>query len=165
MMKRKSLMQNAKPYLKSEAGAVTADFIIISAALIGMGLATVNAIVIGINALGGQVEQSLSSTSVVQLQFGPITLPPYEIQRLDAAGTASWTATFAAMTDAQLHDQAYLRHTQFTTLLAEMKWSQAIQRVDYYHLITQEHLARGLSMPSDLPSTETLFQMYNDARA
>jgi hypothetical protein len=158
-------MQNAKPYLRSESGAVTADLIIISAALIGMGLATVNAISIGINVLGGQVEQRLSTAPVVALQFGPITLPSYEVQRLDAVGIATWTATFAAMTDVQLRDQAYLRHTQFTTLLAEMKWSQAIQRVDYYHLITQEHLARGLSMPSDLPSTETLFQMYNDARA
>jgi hypothetical protein len=156
-------------FWSDDSGAISVDWVVISAALIGLSVAT-------ISALRTEMTQMASSTAAFISTIGlgsdtgtPMSLvpdtPAYSLQRLDADAEASWTATFAAMSDTQLQAQVELRHTQFTTHLEAGQWSQALQRVDYYHLITQELSARGLPFPAGYPNTETLFQMYNDARA
>lgn len=149
-----------------ESGAVSVDWVVISAALVGLSAATIGVL------RPSATDFAISTANMIASVAGgaePTTtepaISPYKLQCLDADAEASWAATFAAMTDAQLHAQVDLRHTQFTTHLDARQWSQALQRIDYYHLITQELSARGQPFPAGYPNTETLFQMYNDARA
>jgi Flp pilus assembly pilin Flp len=50
-----------------EAGAVTVDWVVLTAAIVGLGLAVVASVRTGANAVGSQISSSLSSASVVRL--------------------------------------------------------------------------------------------------
>ena len=54
-------------FLCSEDGAVTVDWVVLAAAVVGLGVATVGAVRSGVTALGSDVSTSLSSASVVSL--------------------------------------------------------------------------------------------------
>ncbi len=164
----------ARKFCSDQSGAVTVDWVVLSASVIGIGLAGMASVSGGVNSLGAAIGASLSGAQVAAIDFQsaapvdpvqPAQPQPYSIQRLEGAELATWTATFAAQTDAQLLSQTTLRHTQFLNHVANQQWTQAAQRMDYYHLINQELATRGLSRPADLPTTEELFQIYNDARA
>jgi hypothetical protein len=56
-------------FLKSESGAVTVDWVVLSASVVGIGLASVAATSDGVRALGQDVSTSLSSASVARLEL------------------------------------------------------------------------------------------------
>lgn len=148
-------------FLTSDSGAATIDWVVLSALIVGLVVSTASYVGDGVLSLAVSLRDSLSSANIADGQAGH---PPYEIQRLDDAKLAEWTGTFAAMTDQQLLGQVALRQEQFETLLAEQKWTQALQRVDYYHLISQEIASRGMSMPNDAPTAAMLYAEYQRAR-
>lgn len=57
-------------FITNESGAVTVDWVVLSAAIVGLGLTTVAAVRGGVNALGSDVSTSLTDASVAQLDFG-----------------------------------------------------------------------------------------------
>jgi Flp pilus assembly pilin Flp len=54
-------------FRKDEAGAVTVDWVVLTAAIVGLGLAVVASVRTGANSVGSQISSSLSSASVVSL--------------------------------------------------------------------------------------------------
>ena len=54
-------------FFKSESGAVTVDWTVLAAAVVGLGIATVGAVRAGVIDMGADIETSLSSASVVSL--------------------------------------------------------------------------------------------------
>ena len=54
-------------FLKAEGGAVTVDWVVLAASVVGLGVASVAAVRSGTNALGSDINASLSSASVVSL--------------------------------------------------------------------------------------------------
>ncbi|MFN4057094.1 MAG: hypothetical protein ACK4HW_02785 [Roseinatronobacter sp.] len=58
-------------FLSEEAGAVTVDWTVLTAAIVGMGLVSVGAVRTGAISLGGGIEGALSSATIAR-PFGPI---------------------------------------------------------------------------------------------
>lgn len=162
--------ERLREFVRAEPGAVTVDWVVLTAAAVGLSIGAVGTLSVGTTGLGGAIQSSLSGASVALLGQGADAddedpgLPDYEIRRLDEAGVATWTATFAAMTDVQLAGQVDLRLSQFESHLAAQNWTQALQRVDYYHLITLELNSRGQSLPAGAPTAAQLYQTYLTAR-
>jgi Flp pilus assembly pilin Flp len=63
-MKIKALIEN---FRNDEAGAVTVDWVVLTAAIVGLGLAVVASVRTGANSVASQIQTSLSSASVVSL--------------------------------------------------------------------------------------------------
>ncbi len=51
-------------FLRSESGAVTTDFVVLTAGVVGLGLATVGVVTTGLETTSGDIEATLSGTSV-----------------------------------------------------------------------------------------------------
>lgn len=62
-----SLPPEIRAFLRAESGAVAVDWVVLSAAVVGMGVAAVGSVRSGISALGSDVSTSLSSASVASL--------------------------------------------------------------------------------------------------
>lgn len=60
-------MHSLRTFLQSEHGAVTVDWVVLTAAVVGLGIATVTAVRSGTNSLAGDVSTSLSGAEVASL--------------------------------------------------------------------------------------------------
>ncbi|MCL4675680.1 MAG: hypothetical protein KJZ59_06580 [Pararhodobacter sp.] len=60
----KSLIKN---FAADESGAVTVDWVVLTAAIVGLGLAVVTSVRTGVGTLGTSISTSLSSASVATL--------------------------------------------------------------------------------------------------
>ena len=56
-----------KNFLGNESGAVTVDWVVLTAAIVGLGLAVITSVRSGVQALGTDISNSLTSASVVSL--------------------------------------------------------------------------------------------------
>lgn len=65
-----------KNFLGDESGAVTVDWVVLTAAIVGLGITAVTPIVRGSNSMGEVVGQSLSDGSVAELDFSAIHSGP-----------------------------------------------------------------------------------------
>ena len=56
-----------KTFLNSESGAVTVDWVVLTAAIVGLGLAVITSVRSGVQSLGTDIQNSLTSASVASL--------------------------------------------------------------------------------------------------
>ncbi|PVH29352.1 hypothetical protein DDE20_08315 [Pararhodobacter oceanensis] len=56
-----------KTFARDDSGAVTVDWVVLTAAIVGLGLAVVTSVRTGVGALGTEISTSLSSASVASL--------------------------------------------------------------------------------------------------
>jgi Flp pilus assembly pilin Flp len=56
-----------KTFAADESGAVTVDWVVLTAAIVGLGLAVVTSVRTGVGSLGTSISNSLSSASVATL--------------------------------------------------------------------------------------------------
>jgi Flp pilus assembly pilin Flp len=56
-----------KTFHNDEAGAVTVDWVVLTAAIVGLGLAVIASVRTGANSVASQIQSSLTSASVVAL--------------------------------------------------------------------------------------------------
>ncbi|TDX29296.1 Flp family type IVb pilin [Rhodovulum visakhapatnamense] len=56
-----------KTFAKDESGAVTVDWVVLTAAIVGLGIAVLTAVRGGVNDLGGDIASSLSGAQVQSL--------------------------------------------------------------------------------------------------
>lgn len=61
------LFSFAKSFLADESGAVTVDWVVLTAAIVGLGLAVITSVRTGVTSLGTDISNSLTSASVVSL--------------------------------------------------------------------------------------------------
>jgi hypothetical protein len=89
----------ATSFLRSESGAVTVDFVVLTAGAVGLGLASLAAVASGAGGLGGAVEESLRQAHVAGASYlqgggfdpaGLIWWPGYEH---DGGAAAHWYGT------------------------------------------------------------------------
>lgn len=71
-------------FLTDEAGAVTVDWVVLSAAVVGLGVASVAAVRTGTSALAGDISTGLSSASVATLD------------ELGTDGACDWVCAYTA---------------------------------------------------------------------
>lgn len=60
-----------RTFCKSESGAVTVDWVVLTAAIVGLGVASVGAVRTGVESLGADIEASLTGASVGRLELNP----------------------------------------------------------------------------------------------
>ena len=61
------MLNTFKTFLGNESGAVTVDWVVLTAAIVGLGLAVITSVRSGVTALGSDISTSLTSASVVSL--------------------------------------------------------------------------------------------------
>ena len=61
------LLNIFKSFKNDEAGAVTVDWVVLTAAIVGLGLAVVTSVRSGVSSLAGDISSSLTSASVASL--------------------------------------------------------------------------------------------------
>jgi Flp pilus assembly pilin Flp len=61
------MMNTFKTFLSNDSGAVTVDWVVLTAAIVGLGLAVITSVRSGVQALGSDISTSLTSASVVSL--------------------------------------------------------------------------------------------------
>jgi len=61
------MLTTFKSFLGNESGAVTVDWVVLTAAIVGLGLAVITSVRSGVTALGTDINNSLTSASVVSL--------------------------------------------------------------------------------------------------
>jgi Flp pilus assembly pilin Flp len=61
-----------KSFARSESGAVTVDWVVLTAAIVGLGIAVITAISSGVGGLGGSIERSLSGITITAVDVNTI---------------------------------------------------------------------------------------------
>lgn len=85
-------------FLRNECGAVTVDWVVLTAAAVGLGLAAAVAVGSGAGALGDEIGASLSSTSVVALgEMGGQPWPNAGITNGQCPGRAALEGSYNAL--------------------------------------------------------------------
>ena len=92
-------------FLRSETGAITVDWVVLSAAIVGLGVASVTAVRTGTAALGTDIEGSLSGASVASLE-----LNPYRFRTMTQDGVF-WNSIPGRIAQMAAHTDADLRHS------------------------------------------------------
>lgn len=83
-------------YLKSDSGAVTVDWVVLTAALVGLGLATMAVVSMGVQDTSEDIQDQLEASDIISASFAPTS------EQLLAAYTplswneANWNANYAA---------------------------------------------------------------------
>ncbi len=62
-----TFLNTVKAFAASESGAVTVDWVVLTAAIVGLGLAVVTSVRSGVQSLGTDISNSLTSASVATL--------------------------------------------------------------------------------------------------
>ena len=62
-----AFLNTLKSFVANESGAVTVDWVVLAAAIVGLGLAVITSVRTGVSALGSDISNSLSSASVASL--------------------------------------------------------------------------------------------------
>ena len=87
-------------FLRDEAGAVTVDWVTLTAAAIGLGLAGVSAVSVGVRSLGTDVETSLTGASVAPLYDTTGVLYTMGEWGFDNGQTHGWSHSRLSSTEA-----------------------------------------------------------------
>jgi Flp pilus assembly pilin Flp len=61
------LFANIKSFAANESGAVTVDWVVLTAAIVGLGIAVIASVRTGTSSLAGSIQTSLTSASVASL--------------------------------------------------------------------------------------------------
>ena len=62
-----TFLNTAKAFVANESGAVTVDWVVLTAAIVGLGLAVITSVRSGVSSLGTSISNSLTSASVATL--------------------------------------------------------------------------------------------------
>lgn len=143
-----------KTFLKAEDGAVTVDWVVLSAAIMGLGIASVAAVRTGTVALGSDLETSLTGASVASI-MGFV----YQ-GRFEGGDYTDYMANADNFTDEQLM-------SGMESALQSLAWNddpgtydEYAESLDYYAAMRNIAEARGLEIPGDYPSIESLDSHY-----
>ena len=58
---------NIKNFAADESGAVTVDWVVLTAAIVGLGIAVITSVRTGVSSVAGEIEGSLTSATVTEL--------------------------------------------------------------------------------------------------
>lgn len=153
-------------FLTEDSGAVTVDWTVLAAAVVGLGVATVATVRSGTSALGTDINASLNSASVVSLDtLGDDGLFHPDDYSFLPANTAWWEAQwgmFDGYSDTQLTNYYNFALSQFySNALANNDQAYAAHRYNEFRIAFNEANERGLS---HLGGSE-LSDMWNTYRA
>lgn len=146
-------MKRIHDFLTSQSGAVTVDWVVLTAATVGLGLASTVAVRTGSTNLGGQIEASLSGAAVAALGVlgvGADTPFLYDFIILQQSHLDTWNAMVDQMSDEDLINTYVSRINWVEGWIANGNTPHSFGfqgQTDYAYLAWQEMQSRGLTTP------------------
>lgn len=156
-------------WLRAESGAVTVDWTVLAAAVVGLGVATVGAVRSGVVSLGSDVEASLTSASVVSL--GSLGSGSWQYTPLYSGLTMDWmngpggfiaqiTAWNQTPAQLQTHYDGYAASAQTYIDQGNSNWAGLY--VDHMYAVEQVLAAQGATLSPTSASVQALHQAVLD---
>jgi len=146
-------------FLTAETGAVTVDWTVLTASIVGLGLASATAVRTGVVSLGGDINLSLSNASVASLAaevaYSPLLLTMDEI-------------------DAMIQNQQAYDDATLLGMYSQLAW-QANNNIDggtpdnsrifidMLYAVDQNLTARTLDIPEGEPTVADMVDRYTAA--
>lgn len=163
---RDSIARKICDFLSSESGAVTVDWVVLSAALVGMGVVSVTAVQTGTTTLGAQIENTLNNARIAALEF------PYLMQGLSPELAQNRANHYARASTEQIIAFHQSRANYLMGAIAQGHFTptgdvsnlSAGETLDVLYLHRQELVARGAYPVDGVPSFNELKKIYMDAR-
>ncbi len=156
-----SVVRNhAAGFLADDAGAVTVDWVVLTAAVTGLGIASVAAVRTGTGSLAGDISSSLSAASVAAMgELGA------GVRSLIAASEDEYQ-TFLDATRRRT-DNALLNHLAQYIERAPLYFEDRNMRytgiyIDQYATITDVLNERGVTIPDGSPTVDEFEALYAD---
>jgi hypothetical protein len=152
------------PFLTDESGAITVDWVVLTAATVGLGVASVAAVRTGTGALGTDIQLSLSNASVALIEL------PYTWQGLTPALAADRATVYTNASTEQIIAWHRSRAASLEQRVAQGNhthtgdWGNlsAGETLDVLYLHRQELMARGAYPVEDVPSFNDLHRLYKN---
>ncbi len=148
-------------FLKTDDGAVTVDWVVLAAAVTGLGIGTVATVRTGTGSLASDINTSLSSASVAGILAAAEAA--YEFLYYDEATQEEVIDAYANATDSVLMLITGNILRAFDSMLASSAPTDAAMALDAYYVMTEELTSRGVSLPDGAPDFATLQDTYNNA--
>jgi hypothetical protein len=152
-------------FAMADSGAITVDWVVLTAAVVGLGVATVAGVRGGTQALGTDIEASLTSASVVGLVL------PFEFVGLSAELVESRRATYSAASTDQIIAWHQARAASLPNLIAQGRMTptgdiatlSAPEVLDVLYLHREELVRRGAYPVDGVPEFPALLNTYRAA--
>ncbi len=142
-------------FIRNTDGAVTVDWVVLAAAVVGLGVTSVNVVRSGSNALAGDIQTSLSDASVALVcQGGNPSAGDYQLVALvgDNAASADYHRDyFSRVDDATLMDSYRSQIRKIEDVRRDGAEVEVADQVDYLALMAREIEARRLELDRDVP--------------
>lgn len=167
---------NLKAFIQSDSGAVTVDWVVLTAALVGLGLATTAVVSGGVSALSNDMDDQLVNQGIITefaSAIAGIDWANYDYlaaQHGDSWGTdsegrgwaehvyAAWSDP-AIMSDADLLAQYDINYAYATTQSPTSSETQT--RADYIAVQEQIMIERGLEIPAGNDTAEEVRDRFS----
>lgn len=100
-------LNSVSHFLLSDDGAVTVDWTVLAAAIVGLGIATVAAVRTGVVSLGGDIDTALTSASIASLGTlgSGVAASAWTLLNVSQAQYDSWLADFTNADEAWIQSQ------------------------------------------------------------
>lgn len=154
-------------FFKGESGAITVDWVVLAAAVVGLGVASVASVRSGAVSLGSDIEASLSSASVVSLgtlgsggSGGGVVLSAYTYRILTPQLVEDNFEQNRNRSDELLltwYGNHYdLLQTAVSLIPAPGERANARWNLDQMNIIRTVAAERGLALPGTIPDFDTV---------
>lgn len=142
-------------YLNSENGAVTVDWVVLTAGLVGLGLATMAVVSTGVQDTSGDIDDQLSSNDIISASFAaePSYVPSYDWENHTALGLSQSDFDYA-ITDWQGYDHATMLALIDTTYAAFQAGQNVNIRTDQLVAMMYNIEVRGDPFPENAAEIE-----------
>lgn len=140
------IINTLKTFAAGDSGAVTVDWVVLTAGIVGLGLATMTVVSAGVEDLSGDTETTLTEYEIATAFAALVDYSGHSLvgPSHSEAWRTSETARFGAMSDADLM-AAYA--ASYTTATGGV-YPHAQHETDRLGVMEQEMAARGMTIPN-----------------
>ena len=152
-----------KQWVNDDSGAVTVDWVVLTAAVVGLGLASVAAVSTGAVSLGDGIDSALGDASVAALaSLGDGTADTVRtLLSVSQETYDGWAEAVATYTDEQLATYIAGFATYANAAIESGNAADAAYYIDVVAVYSQEIESRGNTVPDGVPSVPDLENDYN----
>ena len=155
-------------FLASESGAITVDWVVLTAAVTGFGIASAVAVSGGVDDLAEAISTSLSGATVALLgEMGTGTEAPFEYALLYASDSLynNWMTSFSTWSDSTLLQMYDVYAAGAENYINSGNLTNAAYYTDLAYAMQQVAGTRGLEVSDGGAALPRLTGLYNDAVA
>jgi hypothetical protein len=152
-------------WMKDESGAVTVDWTVLAAAVVGLGIASVAAVRSGTGALAGDISSSLTSASVVSLGTlgsGTSSGFVYSLLNITQSTFDGWVGGTSGYTSEQIQTYYDEYATSAAYYIEAGDASSAAYYIDAMAAYEQALTNRNVALSDSSVSVETMTGRYEE---